>query len=262
MPAPIVKICCICSLEEAQLSIRAGARVLGLVSQMPSDPGLIEEPLIASIPKVTPRHIRTFLLTAHTDAVSIAAQHNRCGTTSLQLVDHLPHIELMQSRRMLPAVELIQVIHVSDRNTLDDAVAVAPLVDAILLDSGDLSLAVKELGGTGRTHDWSVSRRIRDAVDKPVFLAGGLNAANLSDAVAAVQPFGLDVCSGLRTDGLLDADKVQVFMRTSRNRRERAKFVPTGLANTGHVPSVRRAPQARNSPTQQVYRSSLMSKPQ
>ena len=85
-------------------------------------------------------------------------------------------------------------------------------VDALLLDSGNPSLAVKELGGTGRTHDWKLSRRIRDSVSIPVFLAGGLTPSNVADAVAAVEPFGLDVCSGVRSDGNLDPVKLRAFV--------------------------------------------------
>jgi phosphoribosylanthranilate isomerase len=216
MPRPVVKICCISSAEEADLAISTGAAALGLVSAMPSGPGVIDERQIAIIAAhvaITSPSIRTFLLTAQTDATTIITQHQRCRTTTLQLVDHVPHVVLRELRRALPTVELVQVIHVKGDASLIEAIGVAPLVDVILLDSGNQSLAVKELGGTGRTHDWSVSRQIRDAVDKPVFLAGGLNAANLRDAVAAVQPYGLDVCSGLRTNGLLDARKVNDFMR-------------------------------------------------
>jgi phosphoribosylanthranilate isomerase len=216
MPRPVVKICCISSAEEADLAISTGAAALGLVSAMPSGPGVIDERQIAIIAAhvaITSPSIRTFLLTAQTDATTIITQHQRCRTTTLQLVDHVPHVVLRELRRALPTVELVQVIHVTGDASLIEAIGVAPLVDVILLDSGNQSLAVKELGGTGRTHDWSVSRQIRDAVDKPVFLAGGLNAANLRDAVAAVQPYGLDVCSGLRTNGLLDARKVNDFMR-------------------------------------------------
>ena len=215
IPTPVVKVCCIASIAEAELAISSGAAALGLVSAMPSGPGVIDEQQIAIIAahvaKTSPS-IRTFLLTAQTDAATIIAQHQRCRTTTLQLVDHVPHVVLRELRRALPTVELVQVIHVTGDASLVEAMDVAPLVDAILLDSGNQSLAVKELGGTGRTHDWSVSRRICDAVDKPVFLAGGLNAANLRDAVAAVQPHGLDVCSGLRTNGALDAEKVRAFM--------------------------------------------------
>jgi len=78
---------------------------------------------------------------------------------------------------------------------------------------------VKQLGGTGRTHDWSLSRRIRDAVDIPVFLAGGLNAGNVSRGIAQVSPYGVDVCSGLRVDGALDEVKLRDFMRAVQEAR-------------------------------------------
>jgi phosphoribosylanthranilate isomerase len=92
---------------------------------------------------------------------------------------------------------------------------VAPHVNAILLDSGNPSAAVKELGGTGRVHDWELSRRIREAVDVPVYLAGGLRPENVAEAVARVGPFGLDVCSGVRSDGRLDRDKVEGLIRAA-----------------------------------------------
>jgi phosphoribosylanthranilate isomerase len=85
-------------------------------------------------------------------------------------------------------------------------------VDALLFDSGNPSLAVKELGGTGRVHDWSISRRIREQVNVPVFLAGGLNAGNAAEAARQVRPFGLDICSGVRTDGRLDESKLRAFV--------------------------------------------------
>jgi len=84
-------------------------------------------------------------------------------------------------------------------------------VDALLLDSGNPALAVKELGGTGRVHDWSLSRRIRDAVPKPIFLAGGLRSTNVREAIAAVQPFGLDLCSSVRINDVLDEQKLKSF---------------------------------------------------
>jgi phosphoribosylanthranilate isomerase len=108
----------------------------------------------------------------------------------------------------------VQVIHVLDEASVDEARAALPLVHALLLDSGNPRLAVKELGGTGRVHDWALSRRIRDeasAAGVPVFLAGGLRAENVAAAVRAVRPFGVDVCSGVRSGGRLDAGKLATF---------------------------------------------------
>jgi phosphoribosylanthranilate isomerase len=211
MHTPRVKICCIASLDEAQRAIEAGASALGLVSAMPSGPGPIDETTIATIAAAVPRTIDTFLLTCLTDADAIVEQHRRCGTTTLQLVDAVAPTVYGALRRALPRVRLVQVIHVEDERALQQAADVAPHVDALLLDSGRPSLAVKELGGTGRVHDWSVSRRIVAANARPVWLAGGLKPDNVRGAIDAVQPFGLDLCSGVRSGGSLDTTKLNAF---------------------------------------------------
>ena len=209
---PFIKICCMASREEARLAISAGASAVGLVSAMPSGPGPIADSLIADIAAIVPPPIATFLLTCRQDADSIIEQHSMCRTSTLQLVDSMAPAELEKLRARLPGIRLVQVIHVGGEESIDEARMIAPFVDALLLDSGNQKLAVKELGGTGRVHDWRISRRIRDAVDVPLFLAGGLNAGNVAAAVAAVQPHGVDVCSGVRTDGKLDAVKLRAFV--------------------------------------------------
>jgi len=209
---PRVKICCIASVAEAQLAIQYGASALGLVSAMPSGPGVIAEAQIARITASVPPPVATFLLTSKTDVRDIVAQQRRCRTNTLQIVDRLTAGTHADLREALPGIAIVQVIHVSGDASIDEAQAVAPHVDAILLDSGNQALPVKELGGTGRVHNWIISRRICEAVDAPVFLAGGLKPDNVADAVAQVQPFGLDVCSGVRTNGQLDAAKLAQFM--------------------------------------------------
>ncbi len=213
-----VKICCIASVEEARLALAHGASALGLVSAMPSGPGVIADARIAEIAAATrDAALRSFLLTSRVTAEAIAAQHAAAGTTTLQLVDHVPHDELRRLRGLCPGVELVQVIHVTGEASVDEALAAAPLVDALLLDSGNPALVVKELGGTGRTHDWSLSRRIRDAVfPLPLWLAGGLRVHNVGEAIAAVRPHGLDLCTGVRSDGRLDATKLAAFMQAVR----------------------------------------------
>ena len=208
---PRVKICCIRNVAEAALAIRHGAAALGLVSAMPSGPGVIAEETIAEIAATVPPGVATFLLTSRRDAESLIAQQRRCRVNTLQLCDSVEpgcHAELCAS---LPGIALVQVIHVTGPESLEEAVAVAGGVDALLLDSGNQELAVKELGGTGRTHDWRLSRKIVESVRAPVFLAGGLTPENVATAIREVRPFGLDVCSGLRTDGNLDEEKVRRF---------------------------------------------------
>jgi phosphoribosylanthranilate isomerase len=207
-----VKICCISSITEAALAVQAGAAALGLVSSMPSGPGVIDEDSIARIIETVPPPIGTFLLTSATDAQRIVDQYRRLRPTTLQLVDHLPPSVHHELRRALPGVTLVQVVHVEDESSVSYALNISPGVDALLLDSGVLGGPVKELGGTGRTHDWALSRQIRERAGKPVFLAGGLRVHNVADAIRAVEPFGLDLCTGVRTDGALDTTKLHAFM--------------------------------------------------
>ena len=218
MTGPRVKICCIMSVAEAHLAVSAGASALGLVGQMPSGPGVIDDALIAEIAATVPPPVATFLLTSETRADAIIGHVRRCGTNTVQLVDRVEEGAHHAIRRALPQVKIVQVLHVADAGVVDEARALAGSVDAFLLDSGDPRLAVKELGGTGRVHDWDLSRRIVEAVDRPVFLAGGLRADNVGEAIARVRPFGVDLCSGVRSAGLLDADKLASFFAAVSHR--------------------------------------------
>jgi phosphoribosylanthranilate isomerase len=208
---PRVKVCCIASALEARTAVECGASAVGLVSEMPSGPGVIPEDLIAEIAARVPPTVATFLLTCKQDAESIVKQQRRCRVNTLQLCDRVATDVYTELRARLHGVSIVQVVHVADEESLEEALSVAPQVDALLLDSGNQNLAVKELGGTGRTHDWNVSRRIVEASPVPIFLAGGLRPENVAEAIETVRPFGLDVCSGVRTDGRLDAEKLKRF---------------------------------------------------
>lgn len=199
------------SVEEARLAVAAGASALGLVARMPSGPGVIDDAVIARIAASVPPPVATFLLTSETDADAIVDHVRRCGTSTVQLVDQVDDRTYAAIRKTVPHVKIVQVLHVADEDVIAAAQDLAPGVDAFLLDSGNPKLAVKELGGTGRVHDWDLSRRVVDKVNKPVFLAGGLRPENAAEAVRRVRPFGLDLCSGVRTDGRLDAGKLAAF---------------------------------------------------
>ncbi len=207
-----VKICCIGSIEEARLAVRLGASAVGLVSEMPSGPGIIAETLIAEIAAAVPPGIATFLLTSRIDPEEIIAQQKRCRVSTVQVCDRLADGSHAQLRRSLPGVSLVQVVHVTGDESIGEALRIAEQVDALLLDSGNPSLPVKELGGTGRTHDWSRSARIAKESPIPVFLAGGLGPTNVGEAIRAVRPFGVDICTGVRTAGVLDEEKLSRFM--------------------------------------------------
>jgi phosphoribosylanthranilate isomerase len=208
---PRVKICCISNRQEAFDAIEAGASALGLVGEMPSGPGVISDEEIFRIAQIVPPPIATFLLTSKTNSKDIIEHHRKTQTTTIQIVDELTERNYQEIRSNLPNVKLVQVVHVVGEKSIDEAVELSESVDAILLDSGNPNLEIKELGGTGRRHDWRLSRKIVESVSKPVFLAGGLNADNVREAIETVQPFGLDICSGVRTNGKLNKRKLERF---------------------------------------------------
>ena len=212
---PRVKICCIASVAEAWLAIEHGASAVGLVSAMPSGPGPIEEELIEEIAAKVPPGVSSFLLTCRQDVAAIVDQQRRLRVNTIQICDRLPPGSYAQLREALPGVSLVQVVHVTGPEAVEEAIRIAPEVDAILLDSGNQSLPVKELGGTGRTHDWRLSRTIRESIDVPLYLAGGLKPENVAAAIREVEPFGIDVCSGLRTEGRLDPQKLAAFFKAT-----------------------------------------------
>jgi len=200
------------SVEEAELAIACGADAVGLVGRMPSGPGPIPDELIRTIAATVPPGVSSFLLTCETSAVEIIAHHRRTCTDIIQLVDTVDVAEYEKIRRELPTVKLIQVIHVIDATAVEMASRVQDHVDGLLLDSGRPQEEVKVLGGTGRVHNWNISRKIVERSNKPVFLAGGLKPDNVGRAIASVHPFGVDVCTGVRTDGRLDEKKLRAFM--------------------------------------------------
>jgi phosphoribosylanthranilate isomerase len=208
-----IKICCIASREEADRAISLGASAIGLVSAMPSGPGPIPEDSIALIAAAVPPGVATFLLTSRQDAAGIVAQQRRTRTSTIQIVDEFPPDEYAILRKELPGIKLVQVVHVRDERSIEKALEVSDLVDAILLDSGNPNLATKELGGTGRVHNWSISKAIREKVNVPIYLAGGLTSENVVQAIETVGPFAVDVCSGVRTNGRLDERKLSEFFK-------------------------------------------------
>jgi phosphoribosylanthranilate isomerase len=207
-----VKVCCIASVAEARAAVAAGADALGLVSAMPSGPGPIPDELIARIAATVPPGVDSFLLTCAREPQAVVDQVARCGTSVVQLVDAVPDATYAALRRHCPGRRIVQVVHVEDAGCVPRAERVATLVDALLLDSGSPGAEAPQLGGTGRCHDWNLSANIVARVGIPVYLAGGLDAENVTGAIARVRPFGVDLCSGVRTAERLDRAKLARFM--------------------------------------------------
>jgi phosphoribosylanthranilate isomerase len=208
-----VKICCISSIEEASLAIAHGAAAIGLVGRMPSGPGIITDELIQSIAKTVLPPIDSFLLTSETTAEAIIAHHNKVNTTTIQMVYAPTDRQYHKIREAIPYVKLVQVIHVLDEKAVQEAIEISEWVDAILLDSGNPNLSTKVLGGTGKIHNWDLSKKIRENISIPTYLAGGINKDNIRKAIDHVQPYGIDLCSSVRTNGQLDERKLEELFK-------------------------------------------------
>jgi len=212
-----VKVCCIASIEEADIAIMAGADALGLLAAMPDGTGLLSDTQIAEIASQIPPRVCTFLLTSQVTAATISAHIRATRPTTVQIVRPIDPLEAAKLAMLEPLVRRVQVVHVEGPEALHLISAYAPHVDAFLLDSGRPTASIPVLGGTGKTHDWSVSADFVSASPKPVFLAGGINATNVEEAIRRVRPYGLDLCSSVRSSGLLDVVKLTTFMDAVRS---------------------------------------------
>ena len=211
-----VKVCCMTSPGEVRAAVAAGADAVGFVGEMPSGPGLIPDEQAHEAAAACPPGVTPFLLTSREEAEAIVDHAHTVGVRVVQTVRHLDPGVHEAMRGLEPLIRIVQVVHVEDEHALELARAYARTADALLLDSGAPNLTVAELGGTGRTHDWSVSRRIVHDNALPVWLAGGLHAGNVGEAIEQVNPFGVDLCTGVRTAGRLDARKLSAFFAAVR----------------------------------------------
>ena len=213
-----LKICCLQDEAELTVAIRHGADLVGFVGRGLSGPEVIDDDdRIGALADLVPPGVVSVLLTRLSEPGALVDQIRRTRVAAVQLCDFAPEAAWEAVREAFPAVRILQVVHVSGPEALDEATRVAPHVDALLLDSGTPTGPNPVYGGSGRTHDWAISARIVASVDKPVFLAGGLNADNVASAVSTVRPFGLDLCSGVRTGGRLDPDKLGAYVRAARS---------------------------------------------
>ncbi|CAL1125175.1 unnamed protein product [Cladocopium goreaui] len=224
-PADLLKhideICCIASLKEARLAIDCGADAIGLVADMPSGPGTIADELIAQIAVAVPPPVATCLLTCETTASSIVRHIHKTQVNTVQIVDDEVHPDIYGAiREAVPLAKIVQVVHVRGKESIEKAVRASEHVDSLLLDSGNPGATIRELGGTGRTHDWEISRQIVERASRPIFLAGGINPDNVEAAITAVRPYGIDVCSGVRQDGRLNRERLTRLVAAMERARK------------------------------------------
>jgi phosphoribosylanthranilate isomerase len=204
------------SLEEVQLAIRAGADAVGFVCATPTSVRTIDKQRVALITPLIPPPIESFLLTSELTASSIAKNVQLTGASTVQILSHISLTESKQLSELIPTIKRVQVIHVESEVTLELIDKYSPYVHSFLLDSGRPNLKTPEYGGTGRTQNWSISAEFVKKCPLPVYLAGGLTTENVSEAIRLVRPFGVDLCSGVRTNSRLDPGKLKAFIAEVR----------------------------------------------
>ncbi len=195
----LLKVCCIQNIAEALSCIERQVHMIGFVSAMPTGFRLLTDLQIKDIiSQLPPSETLSVLLSSRTSAAGLVDHIRYTGAQALQIVDELSQDVLRQVREQLPELKIIQVIHVTSPKDIEKAQSIESLVDYILLDSGKQQGNPKALGGTGLTHDWSISAELVRSLSKPVMLAGGLKLQNIAEAIDTVGPAGIDICTGLR----------------------------------------------------------------
>jgi len=207
-----VKICGVGDAREVALAAASGADAIGFVSGWKTPEGRLDDAQIEALMRQVPSGPSKVLLTPYLSPEAMIAHAVRCGADTLQICDHVPVAYRYEVRAALPEVRLLQVAHMGGAIEVSEVVGLAEGADGLLLDSGVSGASFSERGGTGRVHDWEKSRAVVASVNTPVWLAGGLTPNNVLEAVSTVRPYGVDVCSGLRDQGVLSRRLVRQFM--------------------------------------------------
>lgn len=190
----IVQVYAIKYIQEMQMCIDAGLDRWGLeVGKKGIMPSEMTFEKTRQVFKATPANYPKMALTIDTDIddlVEIVTEtkpdlFHLCGN-----IEELPPEEVYELQKKIPGVEIIQAIPIIGPESLDIALAYEEVADTLFLDS--VAPDVKGIGIVGKTHDWSISRRIVDTVKKPCILAGGLSPENVAEAIRAVRPWGVD----------------------------------------------------------------------
>ncbi len=219
VPYPLrmrIKICGIRRQEDALAAVAAGADAIGcLVALDYAAPDRVRPADARAIFAAVPPFVARVLVTHRTALGDVIELTRESGATVVQLHGEFPLVAISALREALPYAAIVKSVHVTGEDTIDAALAAGRVADAILLDTKSRG----RIGGTGTTHDWSISAKIAEASPKPVILAGGLTPDNVAGAIARVRPFAVDVNSGTRgADGWKDHEKIRAFVDAARHQ--------------------------------------------
>lgn len=208
-----VKICGITNIKDALLAAELGADFLGFIVEISESEDSLSKDEAKNLIRQLPLEVIPVMVTYLNNAEEIVKVASYVIAGAVQLHSNISLPEIGKIRKALPKIKIIKAIHVIDEKVVSEAVKFSDYVDYILLDSK----AKGKIGGTGKTHDWSISRKIILKCKKPVLLAGGLNPENVLDAVRKIKPFGVDVNSGVKAKPRVkDAEKLRKFIENAK----------------------------------------------
>lgn len=213
-----VKICGNKRVEDALEAIRLGADAIGLlVGQEHVSRDFISPLAAASIAKQLPPFCAIALVTDITGVAEILQLVNFIGVNTLQLHGNSSPEDMKLIKKELPYLKIIKSLHIIDEASIGIGKKYIGVADAILLDS--FNETKNQIGGTGKTHNWNISRKIVDEYNTPIILAGGLSPDNVAEAIKFVRPYGVDVNTGTKGEnGFKDYKKMEMFIRRAREK--------------------------------------------
>jgi len=215
MNAVRVKICGITLKEDLDAAVAAGADAVGFVVGVASSPRNIALEKAEKLIRQVPPFVKSVLVSVPR-GIDEFETYQKLNPDAIQI--HGENLHAAASVRLkIPNTLLIGAVNAHLANTLDVASRVSKLFDAVLLDS----FANGRYGGTGIVHDWELSKRVKQAIHpKPLILAGGLNPENVAEAVRTVEPYAVDVSSGVELQpGIKDHKKILEFIKNAKDVR-------------------------------------------
>ena len=212
-----VKICGTATFADLDCAVAAGADAVGFlmgITHVTQD-AVTPETAAAMVATLPPFIVPVAVthLTKPSDLIRIV-ELSRC--TTLQIQDMVTPDDIAEVREVLPYLRIMKAVHVMDESAITTAKYFSDTADAILLDTR----TADRIGGTGITHDWNISAKIVKECSCPVILAGGLTPENVTEAIIRVRPYAVDVHTGVKKNGVRDAERTRAFVTNARTARD------------------------------------------
>ncbi len=208
-----VKICGLTREEDLAVAVAAGADAVGFIVGVPSSPRNLTLEMAEMLLSQVPIFVDSVVVTAPKSIKQLVEVCEGLKPSAIQIHGKEP-LDSSEIREKIKDTRLIKTVYVTEDALNETAIEDSKMFDALLLDS----FSKGQYGGTGKVHDWTLSRQIKEAVAPvPVILAGGLKPENVKEAILKVQPYAVDVASGVElSPGVKDHEKVRAFVKKAK----------------------------------------------